>query len=226
MLSHEQARAFYDRFGRKQDWQSFYESAAIEALIRNADFDKAGAVLEFGCGTGRFAEKLLEEHLPAHARYVGVDVSATMVRLAQKRLARFAGRAEVYRTDGSPRLDFADSAFDRFVSNYVLDLLSFEDIRAVLLEARRVLSAGGLLGLTSLTPGFTPLARVVTNIWSAIHSIRAVLVGGCRPIRLRELVPEDEWRVRYGDKFSSYGVPSEVLVAEKARFVSPPRKVT
>jgi ubiquinone/menaquinone biosynthesis C-methylase UbiE len=215
MLSHEQAKAFYDRFGRKQDWQSFYENAAIDALIRNGAFDQAGAVLEFGCGTGSFAERLLEEHLPPTARYVGVDISETMVGLARRRLGRFGDRAEVVRSDGSPQLDFGAATFDRFVANYVLDLLSVDEIETLLQEAARVLSAGGLLGLTSLTFGFTPFSRVVTAIWQALHLFRPVLVGGCRPLHLRELVSGETWQVRYADRFSSFGVPSEVLVAGK-----------
>jgi ubiquinone/menaquinone biosynthesis C-methylase UbiE len=215
MLPYQQAKKFYDRFGKKQDWQTFYEDVATDALIRNGAFDKAIGVLEFGCGTGRFGERLLEGHLPANAKYVGVDISDTMVALAKERLARFGPRAEVHRTDGSPQLDFGTATFDRFVSNYVLDLLTFEDIRTVLLEAWRVLSAGGLLGLTSLTHGFTSMSRVVVSIWTVIHAIRPMLVGGCRPINLSELVTEPMWRIRYEDKFSGYGVPSEVLVAEK-----------
>jgi SAM-dependent methyltransferase len=215
MLSHEQAKAFYDRFGRKQDWQSFYESAAVEALIGNGAFGQAGAVLEFGCGTGRFAQTLLSEHLPASALYIGVDISDTMVGLARERLAPFSGRAEVVLTDGSPRLDFEETAFDRFVSNYVLDLLTFEEIEAVLQEAWRLLEPGGLLALTSLTHGFTPASRAVTTLWKALHAIRPMLVGGCRPIHLRELVAGERWQVRYSDRFSSFGVPSEVLVAAK-----------
>lgn len=215
MLSYQQAKKFYDRFGKKQDWQSFYEDVATEALIRNGEFDKASGVLEFGCGTGRFGERLLDGHLPAHARYVGVDISDTMVALTKERLVRFGLRAEVYLADGSPRLDFGTATFDRFVSNYVLDLLTFEDIWTVLQEAWRVLSAEGLLGLTSLTHGFTSLSRLVERIWTAIHAIRPTLVGGCRPISLSELVTEPRWKIRYDDKFSNYGVPSEVLVAEK-----------
>jgi ubiquinone/menaquinone biosynthesis C-methylase UbiE len=215
MLSHRQAKAFYDRFGKKQDWQSFYEDVATEALIQNGEFDTAGAVFEFGCGTGRFAERLLERNLPADARYVGVDISGTMVALAKERLARFGSRAEVHLTDGSPRLDLKKSSCDRFVSTYVLDLLTFEDIRIVLQEAWRVLSKGGLLGLVSLTHGFTPISRVVEGLWMALYAIRPALVGGCRPIHLSELVAEPRWRIRYDDKFSNYGVPSEVLVAEK-----------
>lgn len=217
MLSHEQAKAFYDRFGKKQDWQAFYENAAIDALIRNGGFGRARAVLEFGCGTGSFAERLLEEHLQANARYVGVDISETMVALAGRRLARFGGRAEVYRSDGSPRLDFGAATFDRFVANYVLDLLCLEEIEILLQEAARVLSPGGLLGLTSLTFGFTPFSLVVTAIWQALHSLRPALVGGCRPLLLRELVSGATWQVRYADRFSSFGVPSEILVAGKSK---------
>jgi len=217
MLSHEQAKAFYDRFGKKQDWQSFYEDAATEALIRNGEFDKASAVFEFGCGTGRFAERLLEKHLPADARYVGVDISGTMVALARERLARFGRRVAVHLTDGSPRLDFEKNSFDRFVSNYVLDLLTMEDILTVLQEAWQVLSKGGLLGLVSLTHGFTPISRAVEGIWMTLYAIRPRLVGGCRPITLSELVAEPRWRIRYDDKFSNYGVPSEVLVAQKVQ---------
>ena len=217
MLSHQQSKAFYDRFGKKQDWQSFYEDVATGALIRNGDFGQAAAVLEFGCGTGRFGERLLEEHLPPSARYVGLDISVTMVALAKERLARFGPRAEVRLTDGRPELGFGAAAFDRFVSNYVLDLLTFEDTRKVLQETWRVLSQGGLLGLTSLTHGFTSISRVVTSIWTAVHAIQPMLVGGCRPINLLEHVTGPRWRVRYDEKFSSYGVPSEVLIAEKLK---------
>jgi ubiquinone/menaquinone biosynthesis C-methylase UbiE len=216
MLSHEQAKAFYDRFGKKQDWQGIYENAAIDALIRNGEFNRAHAVLEFGCGTGSFAERLLEEHLPTNARYVGGDISETMVALARRRLARFGGRAKVYRSDGSPRLDFGAGTFDRFVVNYVLDLLCVEEIETLLQEASRVLSADGLLGVTSLTFGFTPISRMVTRIWQALHSLRPGLVGGCRPLHLQELVTGETWRVCYADRFCSFGVPSEVLIAGKA----------
>lgn len=215
VLSYRQAKAFYDGFGKKQDWQSFYEDVATEALIRNGQFYRASGVLELGCGTGRFAERLLEKHLPPNARYIGVDISETMVALAKERLVRFGSRAELRLTEGSPQLDFETGAFDRFVSNYVFDLLGFEDIQALLQEAWRVLSEGGLLGLASLTHGFTCISRVVESIWTTIYAIRPMFVGGCRPISLSKLVTKPTWRIRYDAKFSSYGVPSEILVAEK-----------
>lgn len=42
-------------------------------------FETATHVFELGCGTGRFAERLLERHLPATARYKGIDLGPTMV---------------------------------------------------------------------------------------------------------------------------------------------------
>jgi len=32
-LSHQQAKAFYDRFGAKQDSQAFYEDRAVQELV-------------------------------------------------------------------------------------------------------------------------------------------------------------------------------------------------
>ncbi len=70
MLSHQQATAFYDRLGTKQDWQAFYEVPATANLIAHAAFEEAQSVFECGCGTGAFAERLLSRHLPPQARYL------------------------------------------------------------------------------------------------------------------------------------------------------------
>ena len=79
VLTHEQARAFYDWMGSKQDWQAFYEARATQDLIAHASFETAQAVFEFGCGTGAFAERLLASHLTPEASYVAVDSSTTMI---------------------------------------------------------------------------------------------------------------------------------------------------
>jgi hypothetical protein len=52
----------------------------------------------------------------------------TMVQLTRGRTARFGRHAAIQRTGGSVRLDLPDGTFDRFISNYVLDLLSEEDM--------------------------------------------------------------------------------------------------
>ena len=116
IFSHEQACVFYDRFGSRQDWQRFYEDRAIADLIAHLSLESAQTVLEFGCGTGRLAEMLLERELPSTAHYVGVDVSATMVARARKHLERFAARAQIRLTAGEITLDLEADSFDRFLS--------------------------------------------------------------------------------------------------------------
>jgi ubiquinone/menaquinone biosynthesis C-methylase UbiE len=94
-LDAARARRFYDRIGRWQDTQRFYEDAATARLIRAGEFTRARAVFELGCGTGRFAARLLADELPADARYLAVDVIPVMVRIARRRLARSESRAQV-----------------------------------------------------------------------------------------------------------------------------------
>lgn len=211
-FSVDQARAFYDRFGRKQDWQRFYEDPAISVLIEHAAFIQAHRVLEFGCGTGRFAERLLRDILPAECSYLGIDVSRTMVDIARPRLQRWSDRAEVRLSDGSARLDEADRTVDRFVSNYVFDLLDAEQIAGVLTQAHRVLVAEGSLCLVSLTHGSGPFSRLVSRMWQQIHSFSPALVGGCRPLNLTEFL-DSQWRLQYHGTVGSFGLISQVIVA-------------
>lgn len=210
----QEAKAFYDRFGRKQDAQSFYEDAALERLIRHSNFHSAHHVFELGCGTGRLACRLLAEELPTDAHYVGTDISTTMVRLARKRLARFGPRAEIHLTDGALALPYPGASFDRFLCTYVLDLLPQESIVEALREARRVLIDGGLLCVAGLTHGQGVLSALVSHAWATVHAMGPSLVGGCRPIDVIDFLQTDLWKVAHHEVVSAWGVPSEVLVAE------------
>jgi SAM-dependent methyltransferase len=113
VLSTEETRRFYDRFGAKQDRQ-FYEAAPLDHMLAHGDFGHAASVFELGCGTGRFAERLLREHLHPHARYLGVDLSTTMVGLATRRLAPWRERASVQLSEGSPSAPLPAGGCDRF----------------------------------------------------------------------------------------------------------------
>ena len=224
MLSHSEAKAFYDRFGSKQDRQAWYERPALDRLVAHSRFDKAKSVLELGCGTGRFAGRILEL-LPAEATYLGLDSSDTMLRLSEERLGRFGDRVRLRKTDGSVGVPESSEVqdegrrFDRMVSNYVLDLLPEREIESWIAEASHVLVEGGLLGLTTLSYGDRGLARWVPRLWSLVHRLRPQIVGGCRPIRLLPFVQRTQWAVLHHSRVTVRGLVSEVLVAERA---SPP----
>jgi ubiquinone/menaquinone biosynthesis C-methylase UbiE len=216
-LTAAQAGRVYDRIGRFQDAQALYEHRALRELLAHADFEHAGVVFEFGHGTGTLAARLLARSLPAESRYVGIDVSPRMHDLAQRRLHAYPERVELRLGDGSLPLPFPDAAFDRFLSTYVLDLLNDEEIEALLGEAGRLLSRGGLLCLVSLTFGATAAARAVTRFWQGIWSLRPELVGGCRPIRLADRLASERWAIRHHTVVTTFGISSEVVVAAAGR---------
>jgi len=215
VLSVDQARAFYDRLGAWQDWQGFYEDPPLRRLVEAADFRAAHAILEFGCGTGRFALEILSGIAPKDCHYLGIDVSPTMVALARARLRSYSDRAEARLSDGAITIGEPDGSFDRYVSNYVLDLLSRDCTGQLLSEAHRVLEPGGLLCLVSLTHGSSPFQKLVSSVWSRIQAARPALVGGCRPIELLDVVSLPDWRVEFREVVSRFGLSSEVVVAAR-----------
>ncbi len=141
-----------------------------------------------------FAEWVLSHALPPQARYLAVDSSATMVRLAQAKLARFGERVTIQQTSRSLQLEAPDSAFDRFVSAYVVDLLPAADIMTLLSEAHRFLTPDGRLCLVSLSFGRSRLARLVICGWRQLHALHPSLVRGCRPVELLDFLPETHWQ--------------------------------
>ena len=214
-LSNEEARRTYDRIGAFQDSQAFYEDPATSLVLRHGDFASAESIFEFGCGTGRFALRLFEEYLSEMAHYRGVDVSPKTVRLAQTRLASYSPRAEVILTEGKPPVNEPSESHDRFVSNYVFDLLSHEDIRAVLREAHRMLRLDGLLCLSGISSGSSLASRIMAGLVTRIQSLRPSLVGGCRPVDLLPFLLPSDWKVQHHSKVVAFGISSEVLVAKR-----------
>lgn len=212
-LAPDQARRIYDRIGRAQDWQRFYEDAATRELAAHAAFDDATSVFELGCGTGRFAAGLFGEHLPPTATYLGVDVSPRMIDLASKRLEPWSDRATARLVDGSGTAPVPDASVDRFVSNYVFDLLSPEVRRDALDDAHRGLAPGGLLCVTGLTAAESGLPGLVSRAWTRVWMRWPVLVGGCRPILIADALDPAAWEVRHRRVVTAWGVTSEAVIA-------------
>ena len=124
-------------------------------------------------------------------------------------------RATVEQCEGSPRFDVAPASLDRIISNYVLDLLSEEDMRLFVAQAERALAPEGRLCLVSLTHGTTPLSRLFIWGWERLHALSPRLVGGCRPIEILDLLADTRWRIEHINVVTALGMPSEVVVAVK-----------
>jgi selT/selW/selH-like putative selenoprotein len=214
-LGPDDAKRFYDWFGACQDAQ-LYERPALKYLAAHADFEHASAIVELGCGTGRFAQSLFRNHLPDNATYVGIDISTTMAGIAQRRLARWSERATVRQVDGRAGLPYEDDTFDRFVATYVLDLLPQSAIHRVLSEARRVLRPNGKLCIVNSTESATPISRIVASVWKRIYAFSPHLVGGCRPLRVSTLLKKHAWNIEHARVVCSLGICSEIVIASSA----------
>ncbi len=216
VLNPTAAQAYYDGFGKKQDSQGFYEDPALDDLVAHASFEDSRCVFEFGCGTGKFAARLLEKHLSPSANYFGIDVSRVMVDLAKRRLAAYGERAQVTLSDGSVRFPLSDHSADRIVSSYVLDLLSEADIERFFSESHRVLTPGGYVCIASLTRGIGVSSRIVSFLWTSVFRLNPALVGGCRPIQVDAFVNPQAWQVVHRRVVTPFGVPSEVLILRRS----------
>lgn len=216
MLSYQEAKTYYDAFGKKQDKQ-FYEKTALEKLLRHGVFQKAENIIEFGCGTGKVAHKILIEYATEKTNYTGLDISQTMIDLTWKRLGKFAERVKVYRTDGAPVIPEKAESFDRFLSTYVFDLLNESDIKEGLKEAHRILKRDGYLCLAGLTHGTSLLSRFVEKLWRSLHRLNPLIVGGCRPTHLIQYLAKEQWEIIHNSVILSFGVPSEVVIAKKRK---------
>lgn len=119
---------------RKNSWESL---KFIRQLVREND-----RVLDFGCGNGR----LLQFFKGKQVEYYGVDVSAELIKIAQKN--NIHGKAIFQKISSSPTLPFQPNFFNCVFSIAVFHHLPECHARAIAKELARVTKENGLLVAT------------------------------------------------------------------------------
>lgn len=112
-----------------------------DRLIRNLALPAGGSVLEVGVGTGR--NLALAGRLYPEARLFGLDISAEMLKSADRTLG---GRATLARAEAcsfDPQWLFGEAGFDRVYVSYSLSMIP--DWEAALAQALSVVAPGGSL---------------------------------------------------------------------------------
>lgn len=125
---------------RRSVWQPTADGRdPVEVAAAVVRATGARAVLEVGCGTGAFAERLVADN--PHATVIATDTSARLVELT-------AARGVDARVADVQDLPFADASFDLVAAMWML--YHVPDLDRGLAEIRRVLRPGGrLLAVTN-----------------------------------------------------------------------------
>ncbi len=132
--------AAYDADNESNAWNALYERPAV---LRLAGDVSGLRVLDAGCGGGAHAAELVNRG----ADVVGIDSSAALLRIAERRLG---GRGTFLRADLAEPLPFEDGSFDLVLSSLVLHYL--EDWTFPLSEFHRVLRPRGRLVFSTHHP--------------------------------------------------------------------------
>ncbi len=142
----DQATAEFTRWSESYDrgilqWLIFGPShrAIIKRIVATSP-GRALDILDVGCGTGIFAERI-RTALP-EARVWGVDLVSAMLEQGATRWRRQAGKVQPVQGD-SERLPFADASFD--VVTCANSFHHYPNQQRAVCEMRRVLRPGGRL---------------------------------------------------------------------------------
>lgn len=121
--------------------------AAETALLRQGAHATTGkAILEVGCGSGRFLQALGQDA----ARAVGIDRDASMLAVARRSTSPGSAQRYTWIQGDAGAMPFADDAFDVVFENTVLCFCV--DPAPVIREMVRVCRPGGAVLLGELHP--------------------------------------------------------------------------
>ena len=220
----------WDEYAPFYDWENARTVGRRDvAFWRRLALERAGRVLELGCGTGRIAVPILK----AGASLVGIDRSAAMLARARQRAsrARVARRARFVRGD-IRTLPFRTRGFDLVLAPYgILQSLTRErDLRDTLASVARVLGRGGLFGIDLVPdlPRWNEYERKVSLHGRRSATSTLTLVESVRQDRRRRLTIFDQEYVerkgrdrrvhRFSLTFRTLSVPEMVSRLEAAGF--------
>jgi ubiquinone/menaquinone biosynthesis C-methylase UbiE len=123
----------------------------------------AARALDLGCGTGAITVPLVERGFDV----LGIDHSAEMLEIAERKLAEATGRGTYRLITGDVRaLPVGDAEFDCVTCQGLLHHL--EDFDHCLRELVRVLRPGGFFYIGEPCVNVTPLKRGLASAWHAL----------------------------------------------------------
>ncbi|SIO89170.1 methyltransferase [Nocardiopsis sp. JB363] len=185
-------------------WSTTYEDSVLDAMdldlldgLTIPDWGTVDRAADLGCGTGRTGGWLRERGIP---RVDGVDLSAGMLALAEKRGAHTTLARGDVRASGLP-----GDSYDLTIASLIDEHLP--ELDPLYAEAWRLTRPGGHFVLVAYHPQFMMVSGMPTHFTDAfgedvaitthVHHIgdhvRAALAAGWRLSALEEAVVDEGW---------------------------------
>ncbi len=210
--SKEAARDTYNRLSGCYD----VIAGAWEAPSRNRGLELLGLkpgqrVLEIGFGTGQALPAMAGDVSEA-GHCFGLDLAPGMAHTAHEKIVK-AGvdrRVSLCVGDGAYP-PFTARAFDAIFMSFTLELFDTPEIPIVLRACRTMLQPEGRLCVVALSRSQVNLA---VRIYEWVHR-QAPRWIDCRPIYLRQLLRDAEYRIVETNSHSMWGLPVEIVLASR-----------
>ena len=194
LQSKDETRAFYDKISGVYDLLAEHS----EGPVRQAGLDKLALapgerVLEIGYGTGHCLVQLAEAVGP-EGKVFGIDLSEGMRARARERVEKehLIDRVELSCGDAT-RLPYPDGSMDAVFMSFTLELFDTPEIPQVLAECKRVLRAGGRIGVVAITKEGKEGFAVEAYEWTHQHFPNLL---DCRPIFVRRALEDAGFAIR------------------------------
>ena len=212
LQSKDETRAYYDKISGVYDLLAEHS----EAPVRQTGLDTLALapgehVLEIGYGTGHCLLQLAKSVGP-QGRVFGIDLSEGMQARARERVEKehLLDRVELSCGDAT-HLPYPDASMDAVFMSFTLELFDTPDIPQVLAEFKRVLRAGGRIGVVAITKEGKEGFAVEAYEWTHKHFPNLL---DCRPIFVRRALTDAGFAIR-DVTIQNMWVPVEIVVAEK-----------
>lgn len=200
----------YDRLSAIYDlWGTLTESKARQKALKLANVQNGQTVLEVAVGTGLAFREIVKAN-PGGVNS-GIDLSAGMLKRAEFRLKKSGLTNYTLNIGSAFDLKQADGTVDVLLNSYMFDLIPFADMGKVLAEFGRVLKKDGKLVLVNMTQGERPGSR----IYDRIYGLLPRAMGGCRGIKLSQLLLEHGFQIQNREYVQQLLFPSEIILASK-----------
>jgi len=220
--AHAQAHSAEDAIGGSFDLVGRLE---LEVLLM-AGLGPSDTLVDLGCGTGRLAVHAI----PAlsDGRYVGIDISDSMLREARERVRGIAGQVRVsWVKQTSPVFALDTGSVDMICAFSVFTHMEHEDSYRYLKDALRVVRPGGRFVFSCL-PMNLKLAQVVflqsaaedlqarwskvRNVTTSVEMMTSIAeLAGWTPVRWYD---GEEKNIPLPETGESYGLGQSVCILE------------